>query len=199
MRTAHLLLASPGMHCWGGGGVPAPGGVPAWGVPVPGVYLPGGCSWLRRCTCWGVYLPGVYLLGGVPVWGLYLPRGVYLPGVYLPGACTCWGVYLSGGCTCLEGVSAWGCTCWGVYLSGGCTCLGCTCPGGCTCPDTPHLWTEFLTHATENITLPQTLFAGGKNTLCRKFSGVCLFRGDRKILTGFYNSGLWEIFWKIDR
>ena len=26
---------------------------------------------------------------------------------------------------------------------------------------TPPLWTEFLTHATENITLPQTLFAGG--------------------------------------
>ena len=27
------------------------------------------------------------------------------------------------------------------------------------------LWTEFLTHATENITLPQTSFAGGKNEL----------------------------------
>ena len=26
-------------------------------------------------------------------------------------------------------------------------------------------WTEFLTHASENITLPQTSFAGGKNTL----------------------------------
>ena len=26
------------------------------------------------------------------------------------------------------------------------------------------LWTEFLTHTTENITLPQTSFAGGKNT-----------------------------------
>ena len=25
------------------------------------------------------------------------------------------------------------------------------------------LWTEFLTHACENITLPQTSFAGGKN------------------------------------
>ena len=24
----------------------------------------------------------------------------------------------------------------------------------------PHLWTEFLTHASENITLPQTSFAG---------------------------------------
>ena len=27
---------------------------------------------------------------------------------------------------------------------------------------TPPLWTEFLTHAYENITLPQTSFAGGK-------------------------------------
>ena len=25
-------------------------------------------------------------------------------------------------------------------------------------------WTEFLTHASENITLPQTSFAGGKNS-----------------------------------
>ena len=29
----------------------------------------------------------------------------------------------------------------------------------------PLLWTEFLTHASENITLPQTSFAGGKNVL----------------------------------
>ena len=35
--------------------------------------------------------------------------------------------------------------------------------GGGTCPGTPLLWTEFLTHAYENITLPQTSFAGGKN------------------------------------
>ena len=31
-------------------------------------------------------------------------------------------------------------------------------------PD-PPLWTEFLTHASENITLPQTSFAGGNNRL----------------------------------
>ena len=31
----------------------------------------------------------------------------------------------------------------------------------CTEADTPPLWTEFLTHASENITFPQTLFAGG--------------------------------------
>ena len=27
-------------------------------------------------------------------------------------------------------------------------------------PGTPHQWTEFLAHACENITLPQTSFAG---------------------------------------
>ena len=43
----------------------------------------------------------------------------------------------------------------------------CLLPGGgipaCTEADPPPpLWTEFLTHATENMTLPQTSFAGGK-------------------------------------
>ena len=28
----------------------------------------------------------------------------------------------------------------------------------------PSPWTEFLTHASKNITLPQTSFAGGKNS-----------------------------------
>ena len=70
--------------------------------------------------------------------------GVPAQGVYLPGG-TC-----SGGCTCPGGVPAQG-----VYLSG----------GGCTCPDTPPLWTEFLTRTTENITLPQTSFTGGNKPL----------------------------------
>ena len=72
----------------------------------------------------------------------------------------------------------WGCTCLvlGVYLpspGGVCTCLvlGGTCLvrrgtclvlGGCTGQVLP-LWTEFLTHASENITLPQTSFAVGKD------------------------------------
>ena len=38
--------------------------------------------------------------------------------------------------------------------------LGADPPGA----DTPSLWTEFLTHACENITLPQTSFAGGNYT-----------------------------------
>ena len=60
--------------------------------------------------------------------------GVLVRGVYLPS-----GVYLSkGGCT------SWGVPAWGVYL-----------------PRCSQLWTEFLTHATENITLPQTSFVGG--------------------------------------
>ena len=47
--------------------------------------------------------------------------------------------------TFLGGVPAQGVPSWGVPAQGG------TSPG--TCP--PPLWTEFLTHATENITLPQ--------------------------------------------
>ena len=41
-------------------------------------------------------------------------------------------------------------------------CWGDVCPGGVclVCPDIP-MWTEFLTHASENITLPQTSFARG--------------------------------------
>ena len=36
---------------------------------------------------------------------------------------------------------------------------------GCTCPGTPlPLWTEFLTHATKNITSPNFV-AGGNNSL----------------------------------
>ena len=39
-------------------------------------------------------------------------------------------------------------------------------PPACTPPSHAHLppWTEFLTHASENITLPETSFASGNNT-----------------------------------
>ena len=37
-------------------------------------------------------------------------------------------------------------------------------PGISACTEAdPTLWTEFLTHASENITLAQTSFAGGNN------------------------------------
>ena len=69
-----------------------------------------------------------------------------------------------------EGVPGPGGVCSGGSAPGG----GCLLPGGvstsiwgggggipaCTEADPP--WTEFLTHTTENITLPQTSFAGGK-------------------------------------
>ena len=46
---------------------------------------------------------------------------------------------------------------------------GCLVPGGVVSQhslrQTPPLWTEFLTHVYENITLPQTSFAAGKNLL----------------------------------
>ena len=85
-------------------------------------------------------------------------QGVYLPGGTCSGECTCPGVYLPGR------LPAWGvCTCPGVYLPWGYLLVGCTCPGVGICPGAPPPCTEFLTHATENITLPQTSFAGGKN------------------------------------
>ena len=147
-------------RCWGG--CTCPGGVPAQGVYMPGVYLLGGTC-LGRSTC----------LGGVPARGVYLPMGCTCLGVYLPwGGCTCLGVYLPGWCTCLRGVYLpGGCTCLGVYLPGWCTCLrGCTCPGGvpapgvvyllgvrvcipaCTEADTPPV--NRMTDRCKNITLP---------------------------------------------
>ena len=92
MRTARLLTVS--QHALMGG-VPAQGGVPAWGCTCPGGVVPaqGGlpdrgctcweCTCPGGCTCPGVYLPrGVYLPGGVPAWEVYLPRGV--PAQVLP-------------------------------------------------------------------------------------------------------------------
>ena len=48
----------------------------------------------------------------------------------------------------------------------------CTPPSNHTCPPhnhTPPLWTEFLTHTSENITLPQTFFVGSKYASNFKF------------------------------
>ena len=53
------------------------------------------------------------------------------------------------------------CSCSGRLGGGGGVCLGAVCPGrGCVCVSggyTPSLWTEFLTHACENITFLQLL------------------------------------------
>ena len=46
-----------------------------------------------------------------------------------------------------------------ILLVGHVTCNACW----DTHPPPPPLWTEFLTHASEIITLPETSFAGGKN------------------------------------
>ena len=102
---------------------------------------------------WGV-CPGVSVLG-------CLPRGVSARGVCpgvgcLPrGRSVCPGVSVQG---CLpRGVAALGClTRGGVFAQGeGClpraVFVRSVCLGVYTCP----LWTEFLTHACENITFPQ--------------------------------------------
>ena len=75
----------------------------------------------------------------IPVGCVPLASCPYLPACTAPGVggLPARGVYLPRGCTCVRGVPARG-----VYSP---------------------LCTEFLTHATENITLPQTSFAGGKN------------------------------------
>ena len=125
--------------------VPGGGGVPAC-LPGPGgegVYLPG---------------PGGFTWSrGVPAWSGGVPG---------PGGCT-WShggtCLVPGGCTCLVrgGVPAW---------SGGCTCLVL---GGCTWSGTPPPTVDRMTHAYENITLPQTSFAGGNNRKNAYFDGKC--------------------------
>ena len=147
-------------------GCTCPGGVPAEGSTCLGVYtclVPGGVPAWRASTCWwcnywGVYLPGGTCLvpGGVPGPGgctLPVQGGVPAGGVPARGSArggTCLvpgGVPGPGGCTCTGGVPAGG-----VYLPEG------------YLPRYSPLWTEFLTHACENITLPKTSFAGGNDT-----------------------------------
>ena len=73
--------------------------------------------------------------------------------------------------------------CWGGGVPGlgrlgGVPALGGSgaCSGGgipaCTEADPPPPWTEFLTHASENITLPQTSFAGGKKRRHMNSKGI---------------------------
>ena len=83
------------------------------------------------------------------------PGGCLLQGVSTPGRGVCSGVSAHGGGGYASGGSAaGGFLLWRVYLIGGDA-------GIPTHP--PPLWAEFLTHAWENITLPQTSFADGKN------------------------------------
>ena len=68
-----------------------------------------------------------------------------------------------------------GCVCLGVCVQGG-VCLGCVCVQkgsvfrGCPGVYTSPLWTEFLTHACENITFPQLLWRTVINCSTRIFS-----------------------------
>ena len=67
-------------------------------------------------------------------------------------------------CSALEGVPGPGGGAWsrGSAPGGGCLVWRGGIPA-CTETD-PPLWTEFLTHASENIILPKTSFAGGNDT-----------------------------------
>ena len=79
-----------------------------------------------------------------------MPRGVYVPGGYMPGGGAAYLAVVStqGGLrrgVCREGaVSARGVSVWGV---------GCVSQHALR--QTIPLWTEFLKHTCENITLPQ--------------------------------------------
>ena len=84
-------------------------------------------------ACWP-YLPACTAQGGVCSRELVSALG----GAWLRGCLVCGGVRSWGGACCGRGW--YSCVHWGRS----------------------PLWTEFLTHATENITLPQTSFAGGK-------------------------------------
>ena len=142
-------------------------------VLVQGVYLvlggvpgPGGCTWSG-----GVGVPG---LGGVPgpegctwSWGVYLVPG---------GGCTwSWGMYLVPGGVYLPGAGG------GGYLLGGCTCP-------CTPPPPP--WTEWQV---QNITLPQTSFAGGNNNLAFRVYSQLASKSHRFFLPfkNRWNAFLW--------
>ena len=75
-------------------------------------------------------------------------------GSVCPGGCVCLGVCLPRGGVSQHALRQTR----GSVCPGGCVCLG-VCPGGCVSQhalrQTPALWTEFLTHASEDITLPQ--------------------------------------------
>ena len=123
--------------------------------------IPVGCVPSACCS----YFPASSTSGGVPARGVYLLGGVPTQGDVPAGGCTCRGGVPAQGCT-YQGVYLLG-----VYLSGGVPALGGvpaqegvpaanTRPRGVYLPRYSPLRTEFLTHATENITLPQTFFCG---------------------------------------
>ena len=85
-----------------------------------------------------------------------------------------------------EGMSAQGVFVWeGVCPGGGSVCLGGFCPGDCTPP-----WTEFLTHARENITFPQLRLRIGSgyqwNWLWYKFTFFGRFELEQRWLIIIY-------------
>ena len=158
MHTTRLLTVSPRMHCVGGWGVSALGVSALGGVPALGR---GGAWSGRGCLVWGRCL---LLGGGCLLWG----KGVCSGGVCSGGVPGLLGGAWSGVCL-LQGR--------GGACSGGCLVQGVSAPGGawsfclvwwgdgipvCTEAD-PTPCTEFLTHATENITFPKLRLRAVKN------------------------------------
>ena len=101
-------------------------------------------------------VPGVYL---VPEGCVLSPGGVLSPrGCLLWGVCLLWGGRLLQGCVCSRGACLLR---GGVCSQGGCLLGGCLLPGGYLVRHSPPV--DRMTHASENITLSQTSFAGSKN------------------------------------
>ena len=111
-------------------------------IPGEGCACSGRCLLLGVCLFWEVSAPGgVPGLGGVCSGGVPGLGG----GVCSQGVCLVWE-----GCVCSRGLClVWG----GVCSQGGVCSWGCI--PACTEADTSPLWTEFLTHDCENITLAQ--------------------------------------------
>ena len=140
-RPSFLWLICTGL--WGGHG--------PLGTPWIHYWLGGVCYWGGICY-WGVSASrGVCYQRGVCKWGVsttggecLLPGDVcYQGGVYYKGGVCYWGYLLPGGCVWFWGVSATGGVCYW---------------GGVSAQREFPLCTEFLTHATENITLATISF-----------------------------------------
>ena len=133
----------------------------------------------------------------IPVGCIPHTRWPYLPACTVQGGYLVWGV-CSGGCL-VWGMSARGCLVrWGALsVRRGAWSLGeggCLVPGGVVSKhalrQTPP-WTEFLTHATENITLPQTSFAGGKNKQPNNLTFITIFEKKCNPDTNYCPSKAW--------
>ena len=159
MRTARVLTVSPSMLCGGyllRGAVSALGGCLLWGCVCSGVCVCLGCV----CSG-GVSALGVCVCSG---W-VSAPSGCLLWGVCSHGVCVCFGAVCSQGGLLPRASAPGGMSALGAFALGG-VCSGGVCSWGCVSQHAlrqPSLLVNRITHACENITLPNFI-AGGNQT-----------------------------------